>query len=200
MKVHIVGRGKFGKFLEEILSPHVEFSEEAEHVLLAVSLQRYEEVAAQFSGRHLVNICSVQQEPTEICQKFSDHVTGFHPLFGPRSFKQGKAVFGVLTQECSKTKEILDLFQKVGVKILKEIEGSPITPEKHDEIMFLTHYLPLKAFEKFSSIIHQGDNIPLEFCPPSFFALRDFMDEFSEVSPGTRDSILANPFAKNLSN
>jgi len=124
MKLHIVGNGYYGKFLSKILAPYADFTENAETVILAVPFSAYQEVAEKFRGKHLINICSIQEASNEICQKYSANVTGFHPLFGPKSSDKNRR--GVLTLECPKSREILDLFKKVGTKIITEINNNAL--------------------------------------------------------------------------
>jgi len=107
MKVKIIGNGVFGIFLKEIFAPFVDFSDEAEHVFLAVPIDAYSEVAAENKGKHLINICSVQHASNNICLEYSENVTGLHPLFGPRSPKDNRV--SVLTHSCEMSSQIESL-------------------------------------------------------------------------------------------
>jgi len=192
MELHIVGNGYYGKFLREILAPHANFAENAETVILAVPSSAYAEVAAKFRGKHLVNICSVQEKTNRTCLKYSKFVTGFHPLFGPKSSSENRR--GILTLENEKSREILDLFQKVGTKIIRQIENKKIDGKLHDQMMAQSHATVIALNRFITEKIKAADWIPDEILPPSFIALREFSRQYQDMSPGTTSSILDNPY------
>jgi hypothetical protein len=196
MKLHIVGRGYYGKFLTKIFADYVDFAENSDTVILAVPSSAYAEVAEKFRGKHLVNVCSVQEKTNEICQKYSDQVTGFHPLFGPKSSAENRR--GILTLECEKSREILDLFQKVGTKIITKIHDKKIDGKLHDQIMAQSHATVIALNQFIAKKIKSANWIPDEILPPSFIALREFSRQYQDMSPGTTSSILANPYIKKI--
>ena len=196
MKLHIVGNGYYGKFLREILSPYANFAENAETIILAVPFSAYKEVAEKFRGKHLVNICSVQEKTNAICQKYSKNVTGFHPLFGPKSSEKNRR--GILTLECPKSREILDLFQKIGTKIIRKINGKKIDGKLHDQMMAQSHATVIALNRFISEKVRLADWIPEEILPPSFIALREFSRQYMDMSAGTVSSIMANPYIEKI--
>lgn len=192
MDINIVGNGYYGKFLREILAPYTNFAENAETIILAVPSSAYEKVAKKFRGKHLVNICSVQEKTNEICQKYSKNVTGFHPLFGPKSPAQSWR--GLVTLKCSKSREILKLFEKVGTKIIHEINEQKIDGKLHDQMMAQSHATVIALNRFISEKIEQANWIPDEILPASFIALREFSRQYQDMSAGTVSSILDNPY------
>ncbi len=193
MKIEIIGSGTFGKFLKDIFSPHATIQRGADDVILAVPLEAYEEVASQNAGKHLVNVCSVQRDSNAICLRHSENVTGIHPLFGPRSLESNKV--SVLTQTCSRTHLIAELFQKVGGEICTTLpDGRIIDGELHDRMMAATHLAGIRVAENMKDIVDAAAWVPDKFIPPSFQRIRDFVVECQDFSPGTASSIKANPF------
>jgi prephenate dehydrogenase len=196
MKIEIIGGGIFGKFLKELLTPHAEIHRGADDVILAVPLQAYEQVASQNAGKHLVNVCSVQRDSNAICLRHTENVTGIHPLFGPRSLESNKV--SVLTQRCSRTELITELFQKVGVEICTTLpDGRIIDGELHDRMMAATHFAGMHIAENLKDIVDAAAWVPDKFVPPSFQRIRDFVVQCQDFSPETASSIKANPFGLN---
>lgn len=194
IQINIVGQGTFGKFLGEIFKPVVEFSQDAEHVFLAVPIEAYTEVASQFTGKHLINVCSVQQESNSVCLEHSKLVTGIHPLFGPRSPKDNWSA--VLTHSCPKTQTIVDLFEQVGSKVFGQLpDGRTINGELHDRMMADTHLAGLRQLENLKDIVEKAAWVPKEFIPTSFQRLQNFVEQSGDFSPGTLSSIQSNPYA-----
>ena len=193
MKIEIIGDGVFGSFLKEILSPYVDIQPGSDNVILAVPLEAYEQVASQNAGKHLINVCSVQRDSNVICLRHSEHVTGIHPLFGPRSGKSGRV--SVLTHSCSQTELISELFQKMGVEICTALpDGRLIDGELHDRMMAATHFAGMQMAENMKEIVDAAAWVPDKFIPPSFQRIRDFMIQCQDFSPGTASSIMANPY------
>ncbi len=193
MNIEIVGYGVFGKFLTELFTPHASIHKGAEDVILAVPIEAYEQVASQYAGKHLVNVCSVQRDSNAICLRHTENVTGIHPLFGPRSLESNKV--SVLTQSCSRTGLITGLFQKVGVEICTTLpDGRIIDGELHDRMMAVTHFAGMRIAENLKDIVDAAEWVPSKFAPPSFQRIRDFVVQCQDFSPGTASSIKANPF------
>ena len=196
MKVEIIGSGIFGTFLKELLAPHVTFHKNADDVILAVPLDAYEQVASQNAGKHLINVCSVQRDTNEICLRHTENVTGIHPLFGPRSLDSDKV--SILTQSCSRSELVTELFQKVGVEICTTLpDGRLIDGELHDRMMADTHLAGMRIAESLRDIVDTASWVPDKFVPPSFQRIRDFVLQCQDFSPGTASSIKANPFGLN---
>ena len=196
MKIEIIGCGIFGTFLNELFTPHAVIHKGADDVILAVPLEAYEQVASQNKGKHLVNVCSVQRDSNAICLRHTENVTGIHPLFGPRSLESNKV--SVLTQTCSRTGLITELFQKVGVEICTTLpDGRVIDGELHDRMMAATHFAGMQIAEDLKDIVDAAAWVPDKFVPPSFQRIRDFIVQCQDFSPGTASSIKANPFGLN---
>jgi len=192
MKINIVGKGYYGIFLTDLFKDYVELSEDAETVVLAVPFSAYEDVAKKYAGKHLVNVCSVQEKSNEICKRYSDSVTGFHPLFGPKSSEDNRR--GILTLECDESFDLLSLFQKIGTKVIHTIDDRKIDGEFHDKIMAQTHALVISLNRLIVDKIKPADWVPDEILTPSFIALREFARQYEDMSEGTVSSILANPY------
>ncbi len=193
MKLTIIGRGTFGTFLSNLFAPYAEIVEDSENVILAVPYDAYEDVANTHAGKHLINVCSVQREPNKICLKYSDRVTGIHPMFGPRSPRTNRTA--VLTHECADTKEILELFEKVGTEVYANLpDGTHIDGDLHDKMMAATHLAGLQAAEQLKEVVEKAEWVPEKFVPTSFRRIRDFVDQCGDFSPGTLSSMKANPY------
>lgn len=193
--IHIIGNGYFGTFLKNILDPYVVLDENSDHKILAVPFESYEAVARSHSGKHLINVCSVQEETNSICLSHSDRVTGFHPLFGPRSPKEGRS--GIVTHLCNESEVILEVFESIGCHIVKTIHGRPFDGQTHDEIMAKTHGLIVWFHQHLQNKVGEIKDIPEDCLPPSFKALKsfkDFVNELGDFSPGTLSSIKANRY------
>ena len=194
IQINIVGEGTFGKFLAEIFKPYVTFSQDAEHVFLAIPIEAYSEVASQYPGKHLINVCSVQQESNSLCLKQSNLVTGIHPLFGPRSPQENRVA--VLTHACPSTQAIVELFELVGTEVCDHLpDGRIIDGELHDRMMADTHLAGLRQLENLRDIVEKSSWVPKKFIPSSFQRLQNFVEQSGDFSPGTLSSILSNPYA-----
>lgn len=161
MKLAVVGKGVFGTFIEQELSQFVTLVEphEADALVLAVPFNAYEDVASRYSGKHLVNVCSVQEKTNEICLKNSDKVTGVHPLFGPRSGKDGRV--SLVTLETVASREILDLFSQVS-RLVSKMNGVTLTGAVHDAIMAKTHKKVVEISATILEIVDGAKDIPDE--------------------------------------
>ena len=126
MKIGIIGRGSFGTFLENILSPHFEIADDADSVILAIPISAYESVAAENREKHLINVCSVQQPSTEHVLRYTNDVTCIHPLFGSRTPVEGRnaivtrtiqAATGADSKFADSEREFLEGFAKVSSRM-----------------------------------------------------------------------------------
>lgn len=189
-KIHIVGDGVFGTFLKELLQPYVDFSTEADNIILAVPSSAYEEVAEKYSGKHLINVCSVQEKTNDTCSRHSCFVTGFHPLFGKNSPEHGRTC--IVTRTCAYTAEIIELFEKINCQMVYSFNGEKINGEIHDRLMRKVH-LPVLEFGEWAlTIVEQAKDIPDNLMPPSFKKLRDFAYQIKDIGEGTKESIKSN--------
>jgi prephenate dehydrogenase len=201
MKIKIIGNGVFGSFLRELLAPHCEFADDAQSVILAVPISAFHDVGAAQAGKHLVNVCSVQKPSTDILLGYSDQVTSIHPLFGPRTPADKRNA--ILTFSCtvendtwitsSPEFDVLKLFRQV-CAIQTKLNGQLFSPETHDQLMAKTHLAAMLGAKQMQVFVERAKQIPDELVPNSFRLLRQFVQTLDDMPPGTRESILANPY------
>jgi len=191
MDITIVGQGVFGTFLMQELATHARITDDADVVLLAVPVSAFDSVAAQYSGKHLVNVCSVQQSPNDACLRHSNRVTGIHPMFGPQSPLTNRTC--IVTHQCPNSRAVFDLFEKIGCEIVTEDNnGHTITGARHDEMMRRTH-LPVLMFGELAAlIVEQAKDVPDNCLPTSFKRLKALAEQMKDMSPGTVESIRSN--------
>jgi prephenate dehydrogenase len=199
MKLGIIGKGSFGTFLETILSPHFEIAEDADSVILAVPISAYETVATENKDKHLINVCSVQQPSTEHILRYTDAVTGIHPLFGSRTPVEGRNA--IVTRRISdgskfsdNESQFLEGFAKVSKLMYTDPKGEPFTPDSHDRLMARTHVAAVLAAKQMKVFVDRADDIPDELIPNSFRLMRDFVRTLDDMPQGTIESIMANPY------
>ena len=201
--ITIEGTGVFGTFLRKELSPHFNIVDTSNIIVLAVPASAYEQVAKKYShgGYHLVNVCSVQEETTNICLRHSDTVTSIHPMFGPRSPADGRTciltyngIDGISKGRDREIQQVIDGFAKISSKIVTEFNGQPMTPKLHDEMMAKTHMKVVQISDNILKIVEDAKDIPDECLPTSFKRLRDMAVQLLDMPPGTRDSILSNKY------
>lgn len=192
MEIKIVGNGVFGSFLKEELKyvATISDSDDVDVIILAVPISSYAVVAEKYKGKHLVNVCSVQESTNKICGTHSDRVTGIHPLFGPKSPKEGRSC--IITKTCIESEDIIKLFQAISDRMLRHINGIGMSGKIHDEIMRKTH-LPVLAFGELASlIVEQVIDIPDCYLPTSFKKLKELSIQMKDMGPGTVESIRSN--------
>lgn len=199
MKLGIIGKGSFGTFLETILEPHFEIANDADSVILAVPISAYETVAAENKDKHLINVCSVQQPSTEHILRYTDAITGIHPLFGSRTpVERRNAIVTRKIGEGSKfsesEREFLEGFAKVSALMYEDNKGEPFTPDSHDRLMARTHVAAVLAAKQMKVFVDRADDIPDELIPNSFRLMRDFVRTLDDMPQGTIESIMANPY------
>lgn len=194
ISVNIVGQGLFGAFLADLFQEQgIVLDEHSDHVILAVPFDAYNDVARQHAGKHLINVCSVQESTNTICIQCSDRVTGIHPLFGPRSPIEGRT--SIVTHECDESKYILDIFQRCQSELIQTLpDGRCIDGALHDQMMALTHGATMKVAKDLRPIVEQADWIPEECLPTSFKRVREVVNQLGDMSEGTAKSIEANPY------
>lgn len=190
MKISIIGNGVFGSFLAGELAPHAEIAADADTVILAVPVSAYDAMAQAHAGKHLVNVCSVQQKPNEMCLAHSQRVTGIHPMFGPQSPRTNRTC--IVTQTCPESAAVFDLFAKIGCEIVTTLKGEAISGRMHDEMMRKTH-LPVLMFGELAAlIVEHARDVPDNCLPTSFKRLKALAEQMKDMSPGTVESIRSN--------
>lgn len=191
MKITIVGDGMFGAFLKKELATHADIVDDADTVILAVPVSAVAAVAGKYAERHLVNVCSVQRQPTEDCLGQSARVTSIHPMFGPNSPVAGRTC--ILTHECDDSVAVVELFAKISSEIVThDSAGRVITPAIHDDMMRKTH-LPVLMFGELAAlIVEQARDVPDNCLPTSFKRLKALAEQMKDMSPGTVESIRSN--------
>lgn len=199
MKLGIIGKGSFGTFLETILGPHFEIAADAESLILAVPISAYETVAAENKDKHLINVCSVQQPSTEHILRYTEAVTGIHPLFGSRTPVEGRNAIvtrriGDGSRFSENEREFLEGFAKVSAMMYADHKGDPFTPDSHDRLMARTHVAAVLAAKQMKVFVDRADDIPDELIPNSFRLMRDFVRTLDDMPQGTIESIMANPY------
>ena len=197
--ITIEGTGVFGTFLSKELSPHFNIVDDANIIILAVPASAYIDVAEKHAGKHLVNVCSVQEDTTKTCLQFSDMVTSIHPMFGPRSPVDGRTCIltfdcrdGISTKCADEVARVIEGFAKISSKIVTEFNGIPMTPKLHDKMMAKTHMKVVQISDTILNIVENAKDIPDECLPTSFKRLRDMAVQMLDMPKGTRDSILSN--------
>ena len=199
MKIGIIGKGSFGTFLETILSPHFEIADDAESLILAVPISAYETVAAENKDKHLINVCSVQQPSTEHLLRYTDAITGIHPLFGSRTpVERRNAIVTLRMADDAKfaknEREFLEGFANVSALMYKDPKGEDFTPDSHDRLMARTHVAAVLASKQMKVFVDRAEDIPDELIPNSFRLMRDFVRTLDDMPQGTIESIMANPY------
>lgn len=201
MNITIEGDGVFGTFLKKELSAHINIDEESSVVILAVPASAYYHVAMKHHGKHLINVCSVQEDTTNICLEFSDLVTSIHPMFGPRSPTEGRSciVTRAVTDSDSKhanaeVQMVLDMFSKICSTMVYEVGGVSITPRMHDEMMAKTHLKVVEISDYILQLVDSAKDIPEECLPTSFKRLKAMAEQFLDMPAGTKESILSNKY------
>ena len=203
MKINIIGNGSFGTFLRELLAAHFRVTEDAETIILAVPISAYGDVAAANKGKHLINVCSVQQPSMEMILSHSEMVTGVHPLFGRKTPTEHRN--SIITRRrnsqndasphfAHKEADFFDRFSKVSKLIYTDAAGIPFTPETHDRLMAKTHVAAVLAARQIKVFIDGARDIPDDLVPNSFRLMREFVKTLDDMPRGTIESILANPY------
>ncbi len=205
MKIDILGDGSFGSFLKELLAPHFTITPYAETIILAIPASAYTEAGEVYEGKHLVNVCSVQEPTTNALFRFTDKVTSIHPLFGRRTPADKRN--SILTYKYTADNdtwfsgdngpepEFLAKFAKVSA-IWQGFPDSNIkfTPQSHDLLMAKTHASAVMAAKQLKVFTDRTKDVPDHLIPNSFRLMRDFVKTLDDMPPGTVESIMANPY------
>jgi len=183
MKVAVIGAGKMGvwfaKFFEskgydviladrkkakleaqkdllvDLTTSFGEAVQDADQILLCVSINAMEEVAKAISpaiheGQVVMDICSIKEAPVKTMHQYLNGATilGTHPVFGPGSNGVKHKAY-VLTPTNAKEQEFAEQYKKWLEQ--EEAHVFIMSPQKHDELMSvvlgLPHFLGLIACE-----------------------------------------------------
>ena len=183
MKIAVIGAGKMGvwftKFFEskgydviladrkkakleaqkdllvDLTTSFEEAVQDADQILLCVSINAMEEVAKAISpavheGQVVMDICSIKEAPVKTMHQYLNGATvlGTHPVFGPGSNGVKHKAY-VLTPTNAKEQEFAEHFKKWLEQ--EEAHVFIMSPQKHDELMSvvlgLPHFLGLVACE-----------------------------------------------------
>lgn len=205
IKVSVLGNGVFGKFLVEQLAEVLDgknFShykrssvDEADILILAIPAEGYEEAARKYSGKHLVNVCSVQNKTSNILRNNAHDYTSFHPMFGPRSWVWGENDIIVTHVSNNTSVDFIQFFCHVfGCKAHYAIDGQIITPYLHDQYMAKTHKQVVLLSDLIEKVVDDAKDVPELFLTPSFKKLANFRSSILDMPEGTKSSILSNQF------
>ena len=192
--IKVVGDGVFGTFMKELILglSKTKLDNDAHFVMLAVPFSAYRTVAKAHEGKHLINVCSVQEETNEICSSFTKYYTGIHPMFGPRSTGHRTAV--VTHESVKESNEVINLFHNMGAYVYTSVNNKPFTGAIHDRMMAKTHLQVVKISDQIAEMVRNADDIPDGFLPNSFRKLRELNSQFMDMPEGTKSSILANKY------
>jgi prephenate dehydrogenase len=154
--IGIVGFGRFGKVLAQILSttynivihdpqfqgnefPHKTIEEVVSYkiVFIAVPIREFEKTIISLSrfkmyNTTIIDVCSVKMFPVEVMIKYLPENVGIiasHPMFGPDSyspFRELKMVMSPIRDIYSKYNELVATFTNHSISIVE------MTPEEHD--------------------------------------------------------------------
>jgi len=183
MRVAVIGAGKMGvwfaKFFEskgyeviladrkkekleaqkdllvDLTTSFEEAVQDADQILLCVSINAVEEVVKEISpalheGQVVMDICSIKEAPIKTMHQYIKGATvlGTHPVFGPGSNGVKHKAY-VLTPTNAKEQEFAEKFKQWLEQ--EEAHVFIMTPQKHDELMSvvlgLPHFLGLVACE-----------------------------------------------------
>ncbi len=204
MKIHIIGNGSFGTFLNELLAPIFEIDATAESVILAVPISAYDSVASDKREKHLINVCSVQKPSTDIILKYTPYVTSIHPLFGARTPAEKRNAIltrtfasdtGDKTSFDANERQFLEGFAMISKIAVTDPSGAAFTPDTHDRLMAKTHVAAVLAAKQMKVFVDRANDIPDEYIPNSFRLMREFVRTLDDMPPGTIESIMANPYS-----
>lgn len=145
--VKIIGMGRFGTLLAEIIKKHfpeadlVEKVEEADVVFPCVPIRAFEGVIKEIApklkkGALVIDVCSVKVHPVKIMKKHLPkhiQIIASHPLFGPDSAKNGLKDLKIMLWNISAKKSTFNNIKSQCQKL--KLEVIEITPEEHDKLM-----------------------------------------------------------------
>lgn len=170
-KIAIIGHGRFGKLLAEMLLPFGEImvvtSQEnidenftkidysdlgaADWVIPSVPISTLEEVLQKINkiikkGALVIDVCSVKVLPCKwLRENISEdiEIIGTHPMFGPDSAKNGFSGLQIVLCPLRISEENLDEMRNIFGKL--ELRITETTPEEHDrqvaKSLGLVHFL-----------------------------------------------------------
>jgi len=140
----------------------VEATENADRVLICVSISAFEEVVKKISpaiskGQVVMDICSIKALPVKVMHKYikGGLILGTHPVFGPGSTTIKNKTF-VLTPTNSQEEAFAEEFKKW--LETKKARVFVMPPKKHDQLMSvvlgLPHFIGLAACD---ALLEQAD-------------------------------------------
>jgi prephenate dehydrogenase len=146
---------KLKELLVDLTYNFVEAIQDADQILLCVSINAMEEVVKTISPvlkeeQIVMDIASIKEVPVKIMHQYIKGATilGTHPVFGPGSNGIKHKAY-VLTPTNAREQKFAEQFKKWLEK--EEAHVFIMTPQKHDELMSvvlgLPHFLGLVAFE-----------------------------------------------------
>lgn len=191
-KVKVIGNGVFGSFFKTLIIQHCKEVElvdkDADTYILAIPSDAFNEVTKELKGKHVVNVCSVQEETNKICRDNGCYLTGIHPLFGPRSPEIDRRF--VITYESNNTLEYYFLN-----KLIRVIPNRSLiykTAFIHDSIMAKTHLRYVQIMEIIKPLLDPLTSLELEIAPNSYLQLMKLVDSLGDMPEGTLSSIKSN--------
>lgn len=168
MDIGIIGYGRFGKVLEELLA-NDEFNEfsvkifdlqtpknsleevlACKNIFIAVPIRNFAQVIAEIAPKlsadtTIIDVCSVKVYPVHVMKAHLPKTVGLiatHPLFGPDSLKSGykaKIMMDATRDLHLKFNFWQDVFSRLGLEVLI------MTPEQHDQLAAesqgITHFI-----------------------------------------------------------
>ena len=131
--------------------------------------------------------------------RYTDSITGIHPLFGARTPVEGRNA--IVTRRMGEDarfgeneRAFLEGFAKVSSLMYKDPKGEDFTPDSHDRLMARTHVAAVLAAKQMKVFVDRAEDIPDELIPNSFRLMRDFVRTLDDMPQGTIESIMANPY------
>lgn len=190
-RVAIIGNGAFGSFFVDELKRQnkcdVVDVEDADSIVLAVPFDAYDEVTKALSGRHVINVCSIQEDSTQICLGNGCDVFGAHPLFGRRTEETDRR--WIITAG--------NHLRGLNRKFMECVVGDNWTfmsGEEHDRLMGRTHLAYVEIMEKIKPMLGNLHVDDYQYAPPSFRRLIDLVDQWGDMPDGTLSSIKSNKY------
>lgn len=160
MSVGIIGQGRFGKLLANLVTPHFsvkvcdkEISADVltqETVFVAVPIRHFESVIKEIApnlgtNSTIIDVCSVKVIPTQIMQNYlpkNIDIIASHPLFGPDSVNTNyrqKIMLASIRDQYDRFATWKQFFQQHSIDVIE------MTPDQHDRYMAesqnLTHLI-----------------------------------------------------------
>lgn len=144
-KIKIIGMGRFGTLLSDIIKKHfskallIEKVEEADIVFPCVPINAFEKVIKEISPKLkrsalVIDVCSVKVHPAKIMLKYlpkSTELIASHPLFGPDGAKDGLAGLPLVIWPLRINKDKFRKIKKICESL--ELKVMVMNPKDHDK-------------------------------------------------------------------